>query len=261
MALNLSHSDKIRNGLILLHQERILMQKEKVDLTFDISPEHGAFKGTKEGTAFLTNQRVIFINKKSSDVMKSFSMPFFYMKNVDIKQPIFGANALTGVIKAQPGGGLDTHAKADFRMVFKTGGAIEFGQLLLRVATKAPTVPPPAPGQSAVPQPTAAYSNTYPANGYPAPMPGAQYPPPQQPPMGAYGYPGQTAYPAYPPGAQPYEQPPPYSDAMMNPSAPPPPGPAYYNPNDPQYVYMTQNQPSTIPTAPPPAYSEKPKTD
>ena len=74
--------------------------------------------------------------------------------------------------------------------------------IFFNVLFAAPTVPPPAPGQSAVPQPTAAYSNTYPANGYPAPMPGAQYPPPQQPPMGAYGYPGQTAYPAYPPGGE-----------------------------------------------------------
>ncbi|XP_038067176.1 WW domain-binding protein 2-like [Patiria miniata] len=255
MALNTAHSDSIRNGLVLYNGERILQEQDKVDLSFEITPKHEAFKGTKEGTVFLTNQRVIFLSKsKGGDPMKSFSMPFYYMKNVDIKQPLFGANAITGVIKSQPGGGWETHSKAEFKIVFKSGGAIELGQLLLRVATQAPKVQPPRPGEPPKPQPSAGYTA-----GYPAPMPGAQYPPPM---MGGYAYPGQTVYPEYPPGAQPSDQPPPYSSVYTDasPSAPPPPGPAYYNPNDPHNVYMTQTAPSTIPTAPPPEYSEKPKS-
>ena len=48
--------------------------------------------------------QVIFSSKSSSDAMKSISMPFYYMKNVEVKQPVFGANALAGLIKAQPNG-------------------------------------------------------------------------------------------------------------------------------------------------------------
>ncbi|XP_022084830.1 WW domain-binding protein 2-like [Acanthaster planci] len=255
MALNTAHSKNVRNGIVLYNGEQILQEQEKVELSFEITPKHDAFKGTKEGTVFLTNQRVIFINVKDDNAMKSFSMPFYYMKHVDIKQPLFGANAITGLIKSQEGGGWETHTQAEFKIVFKSGGAIELGQRLLRVATQAPRGRPPRPDQQPTPQPCAQYTA-----GYPAPIPGAQYPPPM---VGGCAYPAQTVYPEYPPGAQPSEPPPPYSSVYTGAgsSAPPPPGPAYYNPNDPHNVYMTQTAPTTIPTAPPPEYSEKPKTD
>ena len=50
---------------------------------------------------------MIFQSANSSDSMKSLSMPFYYMKQVEVKQPVFGANALTGIIKAQPNGEYD----------------------------------------------------------------------------------------------------------------------------------------------------------
>lgn len=37
--------------------------------------------------------------------MQSFMMPFYLMKDCEIKQPVFGANYIKGTVKAEAGGG------------------------------------------------------------------------------------------------------------------------------------------------------------
>lgn len=37
--------------------------------------------------------------------MRSFMMPFYLMKDCEIKQPVFGANYIKGTVKAEAGGG------------------------------------------------------------------------------------------------------------------------------------------------------------
>lgn len=278
MSLNNAHSGK---GVILFSGEQILQHHDKVDLSFDKAPGNGEFKGTKNGNVYLTNQRVIFITSDNKDPLQSISMPFFYMKQVEVKQPIFGANALAGLIKAQPNGNWE--GEANFKFSFKTGGAIEFGERLLRVATKAPKGPPSAPGQAPpqpqpqyYPQPMPANPNPYsnptaPPTGYAGYPPQGGYPPPAgtyPPPPGGYaGYPpAGTAYQngqAYPP-TEPAYPPPAYTDAVGQagsfPSAPPatdPGGNAYYNPANPQQAYI----PQATQQANPPAYCEKPKME
>lgn len=58
-------------------------------------------KGSFTGHAFLTSHRVMFLAKDSSKTLKSFSMPFVYMKGVAIKQPTFGPNHIEGFVKPE----------------------------------------------------------------------------------------------------------------------------------------------------------------
>lgn len=51
---------------------------------------------------------------------------------VDIEQPVFGANYIKGKVRAQPNGNWMGEAK--FKLTFKHGGAIEFGQSMLKAA-------------------------------------------------------------------------------------------------------------------------------
>lgn len=91
-----------------------------------------AFKGTKHGSIYLTTHRMIFNAKKFDDAMKSFSFPFICLNDVEVEQPLFGANYIKGKVRAQPDGNFVGEAK--FKMTFKSGGAIEFAQAALRAA-------------------------------------------------------------------------------------------------------------------------------
>jgi hypothetical protein len=48
--------------------------------------------------------QMIFNNKDNRDTLQSFSIPFYCMKEVELKQPVFGANYITGIVKAESGG-------------------------------------------------------------------------------------------------------------------------------------------------------------
>jgi hypothetical protein len=51
---------------------------------------------------------------------------------VEIEQPVFGANYIKGKVRAQPNGNWIGEAK--FKLTFKRGGAIDFGQAMLKAA-------------------------------------------------------------------------------------------------------------------------------
>lgn len=51
---------------------------------------------------------------------------------VELEQPVFGANYIKGKVIAQPQGNWVGEAK--FKLVFKKGGAIDFGQAMLKAA-------------------------------------------------------------------------------------------------------------------------------
>lgn len=48
--------------------------------------------------------QVIFNAASSKESMQSFSMPFFCMREIELEQPIFGANYIKGRINAEQGG-------------------------------------------------------------------------------------------------------------------------------------------------------------
>ncbi|KAL4648070.1 WW domain-binding protein 2 [Arapaima gigas] len=203
MALNKNNSES--GGVIINNSESILMTHDNVELVFsDAESLPEPFKKSKKGTVYLTPYRVIFL-AKGRDSLQSFMMPFYLMKNCEVKQPVLGANYIKGTVNAEPGGGWE--GSATFKLVFTAGGAIEFGQYMMQVAAQAsrgePVVgalacPYMANGAYAYPPP--------PANGmYPAdPPPGYSYPGPP-PQAGFYGGPPTFDSPAA------YMPPPPYT--------------------------------------------------
>nr|XP_033816878.1 WW domain-binding protein 2 isoform X2 [Geotrypetes seraphini] len=206
-----------------------------------------AFRGTKKGSIFLTPYRIIFVSK-GKDAMQSFMMPFYLMKDCEIKQPVFGANYIKGAVKAEPGGGWES--SAIFKITFTAGGAIEFGQRMMQVASQASRgeIPDGAYGYPYVPN--GAYAFPPPPAGQPYPfLPTEFYP---GPPMAndAVGY----MHPPPPPYPGPMEPPPvgvpdlpstPAAEAKAAEAA----ASAYYSPANPHNVYMPTSQPP-----PPPPY-------
>lgn len=63
--------------------------------------DNGLFKGTKTGKVYLTTHRMIFNSKTSKDTMQSFSFPFVCLSDVEVEQPVFGANYIRGKVRAQ----------------------------------------------------------------------------------------------------------------------------------------------------------------
>uniref|UniRef100_A0A8D2KPI3 GRAM domain-containing protein n=1 Tax=Urocitellus parryii TaxID=9999 RepID=A0A8D2KPI3_UROPR len=169
-----------------------------------------AFKGTKKGTVYLTPYWVISLSK-GKDAMQSFMMPFYLMKDCEIKQPVFGANYIKGIVKADAGGGWE--GSASYKLTFTAGGAIEFGQCMLQVASQASRG---APVMDA-------------AMGYVQPPP-PPYPGPMKPPVSGPDVPSTPAAEAK------------ASEAVAS---------AYYNPGNPHNVYMPLSQPPPPPHYPP----------
>ena len=133
MALNTAHAN---NGVLLHAGETILLFCDNVKMEFSGQPSHeSAFKGDKSGRLYLTTHRMIFNNKKKADAMQSFSFPFVALRDVELEQPVFGANYIKGRVRAQPNGNFTGEAR--FKLYFKSGGAIDFGQAMLRAAKMA----------------------------------------------------------------------------------------------------------------------------
>ncbi|XP_017016371.1 WW domain-binding protein 2 isoform X1 [Drosophila kikkawai] len=244
MSVNTAHAN---NGVLIHAGEYILLHSDSVSMEFS-GQDSPIFKGSKAGRIYLTSHRMIFNNKKSSDAMQSFSAPFVALSDVEIEQPVFGANYIKGKVRAQPNGNYVGEVK--FKLHFKAGGAIEYGQALLRSAKTAMNNyhrgglagddPPPY-------QPAGAWNE--------AP------PPAYQPPPGYYGWlPQHDAFsgpapntvfmsdnpPPYPGIAPPapYQQP----AQPQQPQAPPPSEPTWYGfsappPQQPQQPGYGQQQP------------------
>jgi len=264
-----------------------LIYYDGVEMSFDMSCNMPHFKGKKHGRVYLTTHRVIFNNKDAKDTLQSFSMPFFTMKELELEQPVFGANYIKGKVKPEPNGNWE--GEGHFKMWFNKGGAIEFGQAMMHAGKMASRYfPPQLPVYS---PPTAGY--------YQAP------PPAYAPPGGQmYAFVPYQTFPTAPPADSVfmYEAPPPYpgidpnlapypvpggqqhSNGMAAGQAPVftnghPPGSAaaakeaeaaasayggnaYYDPANPHNVYMPPGGAAPAysqSAAPPPPYSEATK--
>ena len=173
-----------------------------------------------------------------------------FVLDLDIKQPVFGANYITAVVLAEVDGGFEGSAKFD--ITFNDGGAIDFGKQLFRTAKECQArprwIPTGPPSYFDIFGPVGAMG--YPGPGYPAP---------------GYEQSSSSAPPAYHNGAVGGSAPPAYTSEMGGAGASAPP-PAYYSadnpnaaviPNGPGYSYNTE------PSAPPPSYDApgQPKKD
>eukprot|EP00092_Neocalanus_flemingeri_P018747 GFUD01020304.1.p1 GENE.GFUD01020304.1~~GFUD01020304.1.p1 ORF type:complete len:219 (-),score=79.23 GFUD01020304.1:525-1181(-) len=199
MSLNTAHTSE---GVLLHTGETILIYSSQVIVEF--SGQSGEeFSGSKTGKLYLTTHRMVFNNKDKEDTLKSFSFPFVALRDVEMKQPIFGANCIQGRVVAQLGGQFE--GEANFKLHFKQGGAIEFGTAMLRAAAVVsrnfvqdapPPYSPPMEDPYAAPPP--AYSSLPPAHQayipppsvFPdQPAPGSVFVTPAPPP-----YPGIDGY-------------------------------------------------------------------
>jgi len=180
MSLNTSH---LNDGCLVYNGETILIFSDGVVLEFS-GQDGPAFKGSKRGRIFLTSHRMIFINKDKKDPLLSFSFPFVTLSNMDLEQPIFGANYIKGQVRAQPNGNFVGDVK--FKLSFKSGGCIDFGQALVAAANLASRqgnggvndAPPPySPPQQWYAAPDAYYTVPQ-ANYYGWNPPAYNFPPP-----------------------------------------------------------------------------------
>ncbi|XP_019880787.1 WW domain-binding protein 2 isoform X2 [Aethina tumida] len=286
MSLNTAHL----NGGVLIHSgEQIMLFSEHVQMEWS-GQNQSAFRGTKSGRIYLTTHRLIFNNKSPQDELQSFSFPFITLSEVEVEQPIFGANYIKGKVRAQPNGNWTGEAR--FKLTFKHGGAIEFGQAMLRVAQMAsqggfrqpppPYVPPQtqyyaAPPPAYAPPPQGYYGWMPPTNVFPQQPPQNGVfmtdAPPPYPGIGPGGFPPQQGgYPQsqgpYPPTPQGYQGYPPQQGGYQGYPPPqggfPPQGAAgFQNPADAkaaeaaQSAYYDPNRPQMA-YVPPPAYYENP---
>ncbi|KAG7491471.1 hypothetical protein MATL_G00004790 [Megalops atlanticus] len=264
MALNRNHS---RNGGVLINNgESVLSQCTDVELSFsNITSKTELLRGTKKGTVYLTPYRMVFLSKNAKDSLGSVMFPFYLMKGCSIEQPAFSANYIRGMLYAEPGGGWE--GKANFKIAFLSGGAIDFGQYLFKVATNA--------SRSAKNRSTSyGYPSTGEVNGCGPPKVPHSYPYVLQhnnfyqgphTTQGIMGYSHPTAssgvFPSIPTAPVYMLQPPPYPGPPQNWTAPENPKPAeaapsaYYNPKNPYNVYMPMEPPP--PYAPYPHFPEK----
>uniref|UniRef100_A0A4W4E358 GRAM domain-containing protein n=1 Tax=Electrophorus electricus TaxID=8005 RepID=A0A4W4E358_ELEEL len=194
MALNRNHTQQ--GGVLIDNSESVLRDCKNVELSFsDVTQKSDVFKGTKKGSVYLTPYRMVFVSSHMKDKFGSFMFPYYLMKNFSIEQPVFAANYIQGTIKAEAGGGWE--GQACFKMSFLSGGAIELGQHLFKLATNASRAPAQG-GMGAFG--SAGFMNGYPS---PAPPPAPPHtfpygPVPQNPPPQAFPYGPQTPYTPYP---------------------------------------------------------------
>lgn len=215
------------------------------------------FHGTKSGRLYLTSHRMIFNNTNMKDPLLSFSFPFSNLQDVELEQPVFGANYIKGKVRAQPNESWIGETK--FKLHFKHGGAIEYGQAMLKAAGLAKCNNPNFDAPPAYHNPEGPWHNA---------------PPPMYsvPNGGYYGWvPPTEAFPNAPPANSVFmtEMPPPYPGinsagfAGYPTNGPPLSGhdakaaeaaasaTAYYDPNKPQYAYIPPSNPSYSDQAPP----------
>lgn len=289
MSLNTAHAD---HGVLIHAGECIILFSDNVSVEF-YGNDQPEFKGTKTGRMYLTTHRMIYNSKTNTDALRSFSFPFIALQDVTVEQPMFGANYIKGKVRAQPNGNYIGEVK--FKLTFKSGGAIEFGQAMLKAAHLAsrhmtPNAPPPpytppsgpwyaAPPPAYAPPPQGYYGWVPPYTAFPdQPSPNSVFvsnsPPPYPGVMGST-YPAGAGFSgaASPTGAQsngyPGNMPPPGYPGNSN--MPPPGYPGGFAPGAPsmssrdakaaeaaQSAYYDPNKPQTAYVPPP--YNDQPPT-
>jgi len=262
MSINTAHTS---NGVLLHAGESILLFCDNVTMHFSGGSQSNASSvpelkgGDNSGRLYLTTHRMIFNNKKSSASLKSFSFPFVALRDVELEQPIFGANYIKGKVIAQPNGNFQGEVK--FKLHFKSGGAIDFGTAMLKAAQMASRhfsgdAPPPytAPSGPWYAAPPPAYTPN--PQGYMGWVPPTNVFPEQPPPNSVYMTDAPPPYPGIngnfggyvpPPQTQP--------QGAAGGFAPPPVQTGYYDPNAPQMGFVPP--PTNVEL--PPSYDESEK--
>ncbi|MCJ1463196.1 hypothetical protein MMC07_001801 [Pseudocyphellaria aurata] len=86
------------------------------------------------GTAYLTNQRLVYLPADPNLQLKSFSAPIQNLQDTHVSAPFFGPNIWFGVLQPVTGGGIPPHhAYVKLKMTFKDGGAFDFSSTFERI--------------------------------------------------------------------------------------------------------------------------------
>lgn len=86
------------------------------------------------GTAYLTNQRLVYLPADPNLQLKSFSAPILNLQDTHVSAPFFGPNVWFGVLQPVTGGGIPPHhAFVKLKMTFKDGGAFDFSSTYERL--------------------------------------------------------------------------------------------------------------------------------
>ncbi|KAI9757797.1 MAG: hypothetical protein M1815_006100 [Lichina confinis] len=79
------------------------------------------------GTAYLTNQRIVYLPTSPVPALRSFSAPVMNLHDTHVAAPFFGPNNWRAVVQPVPGGGIPaTQSLVELKMTFKEGGAFDF---------------------------------------------------------------------------------------------------------------------------------------
>merc|ERR1712137_10948 len=220
MSINTAHA---HHGVLIHSGECILLYCDNVSMEFS-GQSRNEFKGTKSGRLYLTTHRMIFNNSDQKDALLSFSFPFSNLKDIELEQPVFGANYIKGKVRAQPNESWVGELK--FKLHFKHGGAIEYGQAMIKASSLAKRGNPNFDAPPAYQAPPGSWQNAPPANTvFMSDMP------PPYPGINSAGFAGY---------------------AMSGHDAKAAEAAAYYDPNKPQYAYV----PPPYMDEAPPSYDE-----
>jgi len=87
----------------------------------------------KDGVAYLTSSRLVYIPTTPSPELESFSAPIQNILDSHVHTPIFGANIWVCTVRAVSNGGLPSSvSEFDLKLTFKDGGAYDFLSALER---------------------------------------------------------------------------------------------------------------------------------
>lgn len=139
MALNVPLISTLHDGIVPAGMvgEAFILRRDGVELELQSAPvARGTYRAA--GRVFMTTARLCFVPFDAGaggGVIHSVELPLAGIRDVDYKQPFFGANSLVGRILPLPGRGLDAAggSGAPFRIVFKTGSAATLLHFLWRL--------------------------------------------------------------------------------------------------------------------------------
>lgn len=90
------------------------------------------------GTAYLTNQRLVWLPKEPKPGLKSFSAPILNIQDAYVGAPMFGANHWNAHVKPVPGGNIPPNVPyLELKLVFSDGGAFDHQTMFEQIKERA----------------------------------------------------------------------------------------------------------------------------
>ncbi|RPB03935.1 hypothetical protein L873DRAFT_1799904 [Choiromyces venosus 120613-1] len=133
---------------IALPNERPLYQSPaRTGLSLTTSSPHRGTRplsiSSSTGTAYITNQRIVYIPTTKTGEFESFACPIANLHDTHVAPPFFGPNVWKAVVQPVANGGLGGGgngggggAGVELKLIFKDGGAFDFSTVFERLKEK-----------------------------------------------------------------------------------------------------------------------------